>query len=502
MKNTRLFWQILYPALFIILLSVSATTWSGVHIIRSFYYEQMREDIKDRALLIRPNILQLLDGNSQKLQEFCRVNGRLANTRITVIRGDGKVLADSNENPEKMDNHGTRPEILLALDGAVGSSFRLSKTLNRIMLYVAIPLRAEKPKDGVLRLSVPAAVIDEVLSTIYHKIILGVCLIGLLAAVFSYRLARRISRPLEEMRKGAEHLAQGGTGLPVAIKSAHISKETSELARALNTMADQITARIKTITRQHNELEAVFASMTDSVLAIGADHRIIRVNRAAGKLFGIQQNAVKGKPVEGLLRNMLLQDFITRALASSTPLEEDLILNIDSRKTILKTRSVPLLNEEGGKPGVLLVMNNLTRVNRLESIRQNFVANVSHELKTPITALHGYVETLLDGAWKNPEELKEFLQIINRQSLRLEAIVDDLLSLARIEDKSSRNKMLLKEEKIHSILESSIQAGSHKAAEKRILVKLNCEKELTIHANRSMLEQAVVNLLTNAIRYS
>ncbi|HHB74949.1 MAG TPA: HAMP domain-containing protein, partial [Desulfobulbus sp.] len=472
MKNTRLFWQIFFPVLFIILTSVSATTWIGAHFIRSFYYEQMREDIKDRALLVRPNILQLLDGDGLELQEFCRVNGRLAGTRITVIRRDGKVLADSNENPERMDNHGTRPEILLAFGGSVGSSFRLSKTLGRIMLYVAIPLKEKKPEDGVLRLSVPATAMDEVLAAIYHKIILGTCLVGLLAAVFSYWLARRISRPLEEMRKSAEHLAEGGTDTRVVTESAHISKETSKLARTMNTMADQITARIKTITRQHNELKAVFASMTDSVLAIGTDHRIIRVNRAAGQLFGIEKDIVKGKPVEGVLRNMLLQDLITRALASSTPLEEDLVLNIDSRKTILKTRSVPLLNEEGGKLGVLLVMNNLTRVNRLESIRQNFVANVSHELKTPITALHGYVETLLDGAWKNPEELKEFLQIINRQSLRLEAIVDDLLSLARIEDKSSKNNVHLAEEIIKSILENSIQACSLQAEEKGVRVKL------------------------------
>lgn len=502
MKNTRLFWQVFFPTLFIILISVSATTWIGTHIIRLFYYEQMRMDIKDRALLVKPNILQLLDRDGSELQEFCRVNGRLSGTRITVIRGDGKVLADSNEDPERMDNHGTRPEILHAFGGSVGSSFRLSKTLGRIMLYVAVPLREKQPAEGVLRLSVPATALEEVLATIYHKIILGTCLVGLLAAVFSYWLACRISRPLEEMRLGAEHLAEGRTDMPVLMENASISKETSELARTLKNMAAQITARINTITQQHNELEAVFASMTDSVLAIGTDHRIIRVNTAAGKLFRIEKTVVKGKPMEGVLRNMLLQDFILRALESSKSLEEDLVLNIDSRKTTLKIRSVPLLDGEGGRLGVLLVMDNLTRVNRLEGIRKNFVANVSHELKTPITALRGYVETLLDGAWKNPEDALKFLEIINRQSSRLEAIVDDLLSLARIEDKSNNNDVLLTEEKISPILEYGVQACTLQAKEKGVHVNLDCKEELTAPVNRSMLEQAVINLLTNAIRYS
>ncbi|MCF6188729.1 MAG: PAS domain-containing sensor histidine kinase, partial [Desulfobulbaceae bacterium] len=164
MKNIRLFRQIFLAALLILIPSIFATTWYGTRMIQSFYYQEMERDIGDRALLLRPHILQLLGGPGEQLQEFCRQTGRLATTRITVFDGSGTVLADSNENPAQMDNHGTRPEIRTAMTGEVGASLRFSRTLNQNMLYVAIPLHNDTPLDVVLRLSVPATTLNTVLS--------------------------------------------------------------------------------------------------------------------------------------------------------------------------------------------------------------------------------------------------------------------------------------------------------------------------------------------------
>ena len=502
MKNTRLFWQIFLPALLIIASSIFATTWIGTRMIQSFYYEQMQGDIKDRALLLKPHILQLLAAGDADLQEFCRQNGRVADTRITVIAGDGRVLADSSESPARMDNHGRRPEIIAALQGDTGSSLRRSKTLAKNMLYVAVPLESDRPQAGVLRLSVAATALESVLSTIYTKIILGACLIGLLAACFSYWMARRISRPLEEMRRGAEMLAAGTTHQPIAMEHVHLSRETTELARSLNNMAEQINARMKTISRQANELEAVFGSMTDGVLAVAADHHIIRINRAAAELFAIDSKAVQGKSMQAVLRSLILQEFVNRVLASQETAVEDVVLSLQGREITLRIRSVPLLDGEGQKMGILLVMNNLTRVNQLETVRRNFVANVSHELKTPITSIRGYVETLLDGAMEDPEDVKKFLAVIDRQGARLDAIVDDLLSLARIEDRAENDDVILQQETLLPILEASAQACSLQAKQHNIILDLDCDARLTAPVNQVMLEQAVINLLTNAIKYS
>ncbi len=502
MRSKRLFLQIFLAALLIIIISVFATTWFGTQMIQSFHYQQMEYDIRDRALLLRPHIQSLLNGESEQLQSFCRETGRAATTRITVIAGDGTVLADSNEQPSEMDNHGKRPEILTALNGAIGSSLRLSKTLDENMLYVALPLHEENTGSGVLRLAVPATALEAVLSSIHLKIFLGAVIISFLSALLSFFFARRISKPLEDMRRGAERLAAGKTDQPIVMRDAHVSTEMTELANSLNNMAEQINNRLKTIIQQRNELEAVFTSMTDGVLAIGPNHHIIRINKTAADFFHINGGAVQGKPFEGVIRNRDLQRFLEQSINREFISEQDLTLIEGGQQMTLRTQAVPLYDGDGLKMGSLVVMNNLTRINRLENIRQDFVANVSHELKTPITAIRGYVETLLDGALDKPGEARNFLEIIHRQGVRLDAIVDDLLTLARIEDQAEKDEIRLQQENICRILEAAIQTCSVHAKQKNIDLDVQCDPALSCPANRPMLEQAIINLLTNAITYS
>lgn len=502
MKNRRFFWQIFPAALLIIITSIFATTWYGTQMIRSFYYHEMQEDIEDRALLLRPHILQLLNNNHEQLQEFCRQTGRAATTRITVIARDGKVLADSNEDPEQMDNHEARPEIQASMTGTVGASLRFSKTLQQNMLYVAIPLQADKPLDGVLRLSVPATALDRVLSSTGTRLLFGTLFIALIAAILFYYLARRISRPLEEMRIGAERLAGGETDRPILMNDSHLPREMAELSHSLNNMAEQINGRIKIIIQQRNELEAVFTSMTDGVLAIGPDHKIIRINRAAAELFHIDGQAVQGTPFEGVVRNRVLQEFLSKSLDHEITVRKDLDLMENGQKITLRSSAHPLYDGENKRMGSLVVLHNLTRINKLEQIRQDFVANVSHELKTPITAIRGYVETLLDGAMNEPEEARNFLKIIDKQGARLDAIVDDLLTLARIEDEAKKDEMGLQQEKICPILEAAVLTCAVSAEQKNVTIDMDCAPDLMGPVIRSMLEQAVINLLTNAITYS
>lgn len=498
----RLFWQIFLATLLILCTSILAMTWFGTNSIQSFYYQQMEKDIINRAFLLQPHIKELLQRNQEQLQKFCRETGRTATTRITVIAHDGAVQADSNEKPEHMDNHGSRPEIKTALGGAVGSSLRFSKTLGQQMLYVAIPVDSDQAATYVLRLSVPAVALNTVLNTIYKRTGLATLSIALISALLSYFLARRISAPLEKMRRGAAQLAAGKTDSPIVVQDPQVSKEMTELAQAFNEMAQQVNNRIKIIIQQRNELEAVFSSMTDGVLAIGTDQAIIRMNKAAAELFHINGKAVEGEPYEGVLRNMRLQQFVRSSLDKETIASEDLTIQEPVDQMTLRIHAVPLYDGEGKKMGSLIILNNLTRLNQLENIRQDFVANVSHELKTPITAIRGYVETLLDGALTNPEESKEFLQIIERQSDRLDAIVDDLLTLARIEDRAEKIEKQMVREQICPLLEGALQTCQVQAQQKNIRLDLSCDRGLEGIVNRSMLEQAIINLMTNAITYS
>ncbi len=503
MKNIRFFWKIFPAALIIIILSFSAASWYGTRTIQSFQYQEMQRDIEHRALLLRPHINLLLQTDRPHLQEFCRQTGRVALTRITVIAGDGTVLADSNENPGQMDNHRTRPEIQTAFDGQTGASLRFSKTLSQNMLYVAIPLQNNRPNEGILRLSVSARALDAVISSIRQKLLLGVLFIAFMAAGLSYYLSRRISRPLEDMKQGAERLAGGDTDHLIIIQDARVPKEMAELSHSLNNMAEQLNGRIKIISQQRNELEAVFSSMTEGVLAIASNHTIIRINRAAAELFNIDRHAVKGMVFEGVIRNQVLQKFLNTSLETQDTIAKDLGLMENGQKMSLRAHAHPLYDGEDNRMGSLFVLNNLTRINRLENIRQDFVANVSHELKTPITAIRGYVETLLDGAINDHNSATDFLQIIHKQGVRLDAIVDDLLTLARIEDTAEKEEIELQQELICPILEVALQTCLVNAEKKNIRININCKpEEIMAPVNRPMLEQAIINLLTNAVSYS
>ena len=503
MRNIRLFWQIFPACVGITIFSMLLAAWLATTTGRNFYIDHLKEEIRERALLVEPTISSLSRGQDRPLQDFVRQTGRRAATRITVIDAGGVVLADSNEDPTLMENHGKRPEVIPALAGETGFSVRQSRTLGESMLYAAIPieLKPASPR-GALRLAIATTSIEAMLAALQWKLFgIGMAVIGL-AALLSLYSARRISRPLEEMKRGAEQLTKGRIDQLVKISSEHMSVEMAGLAGSINQMAEQINRRIRIIIQQRNELEAVFSSMADSVVAIDADKKIIRMNQAATTLFALPSEVVKGKAVQGIIRNAYVLELIDFTLAHNTQQEQKITLFNGTEPIILQTHAVPLRDEDNKSMGVLLVMNDLTKLNRLENIRQDFVANVSHELKTPITAIKGYVETLLDGALDDRENARRFLNIVVRQSNRLDAIVDDLLTLSRIEDKGNKDEITLIVDKVGPVLESALQTCAVHADEKNISVQVECDEDPIAPINTPLLEQAVINLLKNAIAYS
>ena len=504
-RRRPLFWQIFPVNLLIILGTVFAVSWFATSTFKKFYYDHMVADIESRALLLEQKILDLIMASPDALQNFCRQAGRRAQTRITVIAPDGDVLADSNEDPQRMEKYGKRPEITWALSGRTGSSLRFSQTLRQEMLYVAIPLQLTPVnKPGALRLSVPATALNTVLHTIRNRILLASLLIILLAAVFSRYQALRISRPLEKIKQRAEQLSSGEKTRLVNVHEHNLSLEMGGLVSSLNQMAEQLMERVILTRRQHNELEAVFSSMTEAVLAVDAEECVIRMNRAAGRLFRIDPGTSKEKSVQGVLRNPQLMDMIRATLSSNNSADAKTELFDGRQRTILEVRVVPLQDNAQQPIGALMVMNDVTRINRLENVRRDFVANVSHELKTPITVIKGYVETLLDGGIDAHEEGHAFLQIVLRQAGRLDAIIDDLLSLSRIENTTDNQETALElsQEKLCPVLRAALQTCELKALEKNIRFELHCPSELKALHNSALLEEALVNLLSNAIAYS
>ena len=498
-RRKRLLWQLFPSYLLITLISLLAASWYASEAMRNFFLDQTATDLKVRAALLDKQIKELLSPlRSEAIDAICKEAGRLSATRITVIMLDGTVIGDSRETPRLMDNHANRPEIITALAGQTGKSLRFSNTLMQDMLYIAVPIRDHQGIVAVLRTSLPATAVETEIRSIQLKIALGGCIISLLAAGISWVISRRISRPIEQMKKSAGQFASGDLSHRLTSPA---TEELAGLADAMNQMAAQLDNRIETISRQRNQLETVLASMLEGVIAVDGEERIVIINRAAAQLFKNEPATCQGKSIQEVIRSPALQQFIQSALNNPSPAEEDITL-YQNEERVIDVKSSPLMDAGQQQIGTLVVFNDVTQLRRLENMRRDFVANVSHEIKTPLTAIKGFVETLQQGKVEKVDEKERFLGIIQKHVDRLNVIIEDLLTLSRIEQEDESKEINREKVNLADVFQAAIQICRPKAEEKQIHIELDCEKDTIAIFDPTLIEQAMVNLLDNALKYS
>lgn len=499
MASSRLFWR-LYPTyLGITLAALLAVTLHATHVFKQFHLTRVKHDLVSEAFLIRAEVSRLVEtGNSGSLQELCRQLGEQANRRITVVLANGTVVSDSDENPATMDNHGDRPEIQAALAGAIGDDIRYSHTLGEEMAYVAVALPEPHAPRGAVRLAIPLTELHKELARIYLRLALGMLGITLLAAGLAMFVARRISQPLEQMQAGAARFGHGD--LTHRLPASGV-QEFNRLAQAMNEMAAELNHRIRSAVRQRNELEAILASMVEGVLAVDTQKCLLSMNRAAADLFEVDAAHSLGRSLEEILRSPHLQRLVSDVLTRQESVTDEFVL-YRQQERFLHAQGTVLRDAENRLIGALVVLYDVTQIKRLENVRRDFVANVSHELKTPITSIKGYVETLLDGAMHDPQDAERFLRIVANQSDRLNSIIDDLLALSQVEQKAEKAEIPLEQAAIRPVLQAAIEVSTAKAAECGVAVTLQCDPGLRAHINAPLLEQAVSNLIDNACKHS
>ncbi len=500
MPGKRLLWQ-LYPTyLLITLASLIAVGWYSIKSLEEFYYDRMREDLKARARLVVNQVqADFIAGNFTGHNELTRKLGSKGAMRVTLMLPSGIVPGESHEDPARMDNHASRPEMKEALSGRTGTSIRFSNTLKQKMLYLAVPVLDRTRVVGVVRTSIATEFIERELEFVKMRIALGGLLVALLAAGLSYVVSRRLSRPLEAMTQVANRFAKGDFDHRVQTTQ---TREIDDLGAALNQMARQLDERIRTVTAERNEREAMLFSMMEGVLAVDADERFISMNLAAAKLIGADLNEFHSRPLHEVVRNTDLKQFVRKALTSREVVESDIVLG-SAEECCVQARGTVLRDEKDRAIGAVIVLNDVTRLRRLENVRKDFVANVSHELKTPITSIQGFVETLQEGAIHDSKNAASFLEIISRQVERLNAIIEDLLSLSRLEQDPERSEILFEQVQFKPLIQSAVQACQSKAAKRKTHIQVECDESLSAsRINRPLLEQAIVNLVDNAIKYS
>jgi two-component system, OmpR family, phosphate regulon sensor histidine kinase PhoR len=497
----RLIWQ-LYPSyLVLVLCAVLAVSWFATDFMRRFYLDHLRTTLAYHGRIMQARIAaDLMPLAPQRLDRACKAAAAEIPVRFTVILPDGVVVADSEENPRTMDNHSNRPEIRTALEGATGHAQRYSTTLNQRMMYVAAPVTREGRLLAVLRTALPLTTIDGALKAVYVKMAVAGLLIAILAAGVGLFVSRRISRPLERMRKRADQYARGELGARIQPPA---TLELASLAEALNTMAGQLKYRMDAIERQRNELEAVLSSMVEGVIALDIEESVISLNSAAKKMF--PDTSHEGRSLAELVRSHDLAEMVKSVKKSGQAVRADITYGWQER--ILEAHCMPLYSgpledSGGGHMGTLLVLHDVTQLRRLENIRRDFAANVSHEIKTPLTAIKGFVETLRDSDLSNPDESRRFLTIIARHVDRLAAIIDDLMHLSRIEQSDETRELAIAPCQVRELLANVASLCRERADAKGIEIGIDCSADLTARMDAHLMEQAVLNLLDNAIKYT
>jgi two-component system phosphate regulon sensor histidine kinase PhoR len=498
-RKPPLIWQLIPTYMLVVLVCLVGIVFYSSRSVQTFYKERIAGDLRIRAELVSGAVSALLrDEAPETVNAYVRAFGPELRMRITVILPDGTVLADNEQEPALMENHAQRAEVRAALATGEGESTRFSDTVKQEMIYYSRALRDENAVLGILRLAVPVERIQEALRGLYQQILYGGLAVALLSAGISLLVSRRLARPLAQMRSGAERFARGD--FSQRLKEPH-SLEMASLAAAMNEMARQLHERISTVISERNQQEAVLSSMVEGVLAVDGEERVLSFNAAAAQLAGFHSQEAVGQPIGAVVHDESLLEFVRQVLQRSEPHELEFASKGQAGR-ILQAHGTVLRDAGGHHIGAVVVLNDVTRLRRLEQVRRDFVANVSHELRTPITSIKGFVETLLDGALDDAEDARRFLEIVAKQADRLNALLADLLLLSHVEEGDKKAAIELAVEKVQPALQAAVQLCESKAHPKNIRIGMDCPEELAGRINPSLLEQAVSNLVDNAIKYS
>ncbi|MCG8619309.1 MAG: ATP-binding protein [Desulfobacterales bacterium] len=505
-KKPKLIWRIFPSFLIIILLSLTAVTWYATNYFKDFFLESSERELSVRALLVQDRFARALHGDKLPVSEMdalCKEVGGRINTRITVILPSGEVIGDSFARIETMENHTDRPEIQRAFRGEKGVNIRYSSTLDKTMMYIALPMIPDKKGGAVIRTAVSISDIDTRISAVRNSILLALVVTIMAAAVASLYVSGRITKPVEQMRKGAEEFSKGNLDNRLPTTD---TEELSQLAKSMNSMASELDKKIMDVRNRSRELEAIHGSMQEGVIAVDGNEHIITINTAAAKIFDFSPETLKHRNVLEVARNYDLQIFIQKALATHEPVEDDIVIQRDER-LILNIHSTALYDTNEERIGTLIIFHDITRIRLLETMHKDFAANVSHELKTPLTTIKGFIETLQQMMTDRPETedapaaYGRFLSIIEKNANRMIGLINDLLALSRLE-RLKGTDIEFETHPLASLVQGAVSFCREKALAKGSSLDVQCLEQVMVRVDPILMEQAIFNLVDNAVKYN
>lgn len=508
MRNRPLFLQLLYFVLPIYIIGWGFQYYFIGPFIERFYLDEAREHLTSKAHLIQSGIDTKRENVS--LQDFVKKSSSLSEIRITILDTNGVVLADSKENPGSMENHrgvNKREEIEVAIKKGIGNSQRYSTTINEDMLYVAI-LASVENSNIIIRTSESMQSLNTSINKARKRIVLISIIILIVIIPIVIITSRLITRPLFLIGKAAKKISKGDMMDPIPISQKSFfsgTEEISSITVALNDMAKELDKKIATITKEKNEqknilnyINIIQYSMSEGLIAVDLENKISTINKAASSYLNIDRKKDIGKQYDKKIKNKAIKKIIKSILKKQRPITKE--IRIGQMKKMFFTVNGKVLKDQKLKPvGCLIVMTDVTRLKQLEAMRRVFVANVSHELKTPITSIGGYIETAQKDI--SLKTKNEFLEKAINQNNRLNSIIDDLLRLSRIEAIEDENAFTLSTQKLLPIIEGSVEDIRENIKKYGIKVVIECSKDIYAKIDSQLMREALINLLENAIKY-
>lgn len=486
-------WRIAAAFAIVVVLCILGLSLYLARFVRNEHIDNLRVQLADQAWIVADSSAPYFASDeTADLNALAVRLGDLISGRVTIIAGDGVVLGDSEEDQAGMENHSDRPEVAQALTGTVGTSIRRSETLGRDMMYVAVPIEAGSVVVGASRVSLPLTAINRTIGHINRVIAVAAAIAAVIGIVAALQLTRVTVNPIKKLTQASRKMAEGDLGQEIKVTS---SDEVGDLARAFNRMSSRVKETMSLVTAERDKMAVILAHMGDAILAVDGEGRVTMVNSAAERILHLSREKAVGRAFIEVVRDHELDAMLRSCLGTGR--EQTALVEIAAGRQSLGVIVTPFK----GEPGCLMLIQDLTEMRKLETARRDFVANLSHELRTPIASLKALTETLQAGAIDDPAVAGDFLGRMNAEADRLAQMAEELGELSRIEG----GQVSLKKEPVDlpdllaGVLDR-LRAQAERAGlrlETRIDPGLPC-----VTADRGRLEQVLVNLVHNAIKFT
>jgi two-component system, OmpR family, phosphate regulon sensor histidine kinase PhoR len=415
--------------------------------------------------------------------------------RVTVVTADGLVLADSQSDPLTMENHAGRPEILQALAAGSGRSIRHSATINRDLLYYAVRQSSPTGKIYILRFALPVETVGQVLRPFRRSLWPASALILFVSGLIVVLVSRNFSARIERLTAFSRRVADGDFH---AQASDGTGDALDVLSNSLNQTATRLDRTIRTLTEERNLSSAILASMVEGVLVVNAAERVVFANHSFAEILGSSGPPQAGSALLECVRQTELIEAVRKVLSGEPRVESEIVTGTLRQHFFAATAASVRTT---GTDGAVLVLHDITDLRKLERVRRDFVANVSHEFRTPLTAIQGFAETLLAGAMDDPQNRGKFLEIILEHSRRLARLTEDLLMLSKMD--ADRLEFETRRIPVGPFIESCIETAQPRAHDKDLRLSVNQAAKIPdIAGDRRRLTEVLQNLLDNAMQYT